>query len=264
MQKYNPQKKTGVSETLQAKSTSPGSNVVHLQDNRQEVVQQARTKSIPKRIPPKKKKTISGHGKLRREDPNLIKPFTIPKGKSVMRPAPPGATLGDLSMLLNENNKLSREELLELMEVSTTEHIWKNKKVAELVRGNSEIVKSKIQEEALDKLLSDQKLSIEEQKSLEELEGQKDFEQWGDTYVRSETFRTFVGGDTMHDMVFTSFENNLRSNNPHEENEYIEDETNLSDYVGNNPGIDHFVVNACSDDSESPYAGFQIDQKKNN
>lgn len=227
------------------------------------VMQLARIKTTPRKVT-SKRRTLSGHGGLRRGPKNTIRKFRVPKGKSVMRPAPPGATLGNLSMLLNEKKNLSRSELLKLMKVSTTQEIWSNKAVVGLIKGSIKITKTKTQEKALNKLLKGgySDLTGGEKGSLTKLESKKEFEEWAKGHVESEAFKTFGEGEEMEDMELTPFEDKLKSKSPHDENEYVKSKTILSDYIGNNSGLNDFVVNACSYDTDAPFTGFQIDHKK--
>jgi hypothetical protein len=223
------------------------------------VTQLAKTKTtVGKKT--SKRRTISGHGKLRRDNKKVMMKFKVPKGKTIMRPAPPGATLGNLSMLLNEQKGLSRKELLKKMKVSTTKDLWTNKHVIGIIKANPNIPKTKGQEASMDKLLKGQTLTGPEKGALTRMESKSEFEQWVNTYVKNETFKTFGEGEEMEDMEFTPFESKLKSSSPHDENEYVKNKTNLSQYVSD-PGINDCVVNACSWDEESPYTGFQIDQK---
>ena len=89
------------------------------------------------------KQTVSGHGNLRRNNKKHRMTFKVPRGKSVMRVAPPGATLGDLSMHLNTTKNPKREDLIKLMKVSTTAELWKNKKALSIIRSQKDIPKTK-------------------------------------------------------------------------------------------------------------------------
>jgi hypothetical protein len=270
-QHFDLQKKTQSGETVQAKSSSL--NATYLRDNRPQhhlfqlqpiaksetVMQFARIKKKKKTAP--KRRTLSGHGNLRRNSKKIAK-FKVPKGKSIFRPAPPGATLGNLSMLLNEQN-LSRVDLLKKMKVSTTPEIWRNKGVVKIIKTNNKIPKTKTQEDAIDELLKKgyDSLTGPQKGSLTRLESKKEFEEWSHSHVESETFKTFGEGEDMEDMELMPFENKLKSTSPHSDNEYVSKKTVLSQYVNSNPGIDEFTVNACSYDPDCPYTGFQLDQK---
>lgn len=280
MQQYSDfQKKIKAGETVQAKLSPHAHNAAYLQDNRPQSLQQhqvfqlqsvtkdavmqfARTKTT-KRKNTSKRRTLSGHGNLRRSPRDIVK-FKIPKGKTVTRPAPPGATLGDLSMLLNEQKNLSRVDLLKKMKVSTTQDIWRNKNVVRIIKGNNKIPKTKTQEVALDELLkkSYDDLTGGQKGSLTRLESKKEFEEWSHMHVEGEAFKTFGEGEEMEDMELAPFESKLKSKSSHDENEYVKNKTVLSQYVGSTPGINDFMVNACSYDQDSPFTGFQLDQKK--
>jgi hypothetical protein len=252
--------------------SSVGRQAGYLQDNRPQsalandifqkqpavnngVFQLARTKT-PIR------KTLSGHGKLRRGGRrNAVMKFKVPKGQTITRPAPPGATLGNLSMLLNEQKGLSKQHLRRKMKISTTPELWGNKKVVRLIKYNATIPKTTKQAAALEKVLKNKPLLPGEKISLASLERNEHFEKWAESHVKPHTFKTFSGGQQMEDMQLTPFEPALKSATPHSENEYVGGATNLSGYVRGNPGINDFTVNACSYDHASPFTGFQIDQK---
>lgn len=224
------------------------------------VTQLARTKTTAR-----KKGTISGHGNLRVDlKKNQLMKFIVPKGKTVMRPAPPGATLGDISMLLNTMKDPTRDKLLKQMMISTTPEIWSNKEVIKLIKKSKIIKKTDKQKQILKKLRGRTKykdLTGGEKGSLASLEKKKEFESELTDYIEPHTFQTFDQGEEMEDMVLTAFEKKLRSGKKNDQNEYVENETFLSDYVNDNTE-DDFVVNACSYHPNSPFTGFQIDQKK--
>lgn len=103
MHEYNSLQKKATDTAAQMKAM-PGSNAVYLQDNRpQRAVHQLMQR--PSATTPRgtvaqlarTSKTISGHGNLRRggKKKDIMK-YKVPKGKTIMRPAPPGATLGNL------------------------------------------------------------------------------------------------------------------------------------------------------------------------
>ena len=267
----------GITNPLQLKSSStapsaPPESVTtntFLQDNRSqrpvfqlrsftgndEVVQLARVKTSRRR-------TVSGHGKLRRgPGKGPIIPYTIPPGKSIMRPAPPGATLGNLSMVLNEKKRLTRKQLMKRLKVSTTKELWTNKHVATLVKNNNGIPKTPTQAQALDDIVNGKALTGGQKGSLARLESRPEFEKWAQTHVGSESFKTFKGGQTIEDMEFTEFEPNLKSAKAHSDNEFVTAPTILSDYVAANPTKNHFTTNACSFDEQSPFTGFQLDEQ---
>lgn len=275
MHEYNSlHKKATAGATVQARAAN-GMKAGVLRDNREQpsaasaILQLVRKKNEPHRSWPNKKKTISGHGETLADDL-----YTVPEGKEITRPAPPGATLGDLSMVLNENNQLSREELLGMIKVNTTNDFWYNKELLRIVLDNEEIKKSEIQKKTIENLLKGIfPKSTDESNSLGELEDQSDFEQWCNSYVLKETFRTFAGGDKMYNMKLTPFtkkenlkkkEKYLRSDNSHKDNEYVEEEKTLSDYVRENDDIHHFMINACSENPNLHFSGFQIDLKEEN
>lgn len=266
------QKRTAASATVQAKS-SQGNKSTYLQDNRPQSAQQRQVfqlRSVPNNTPVTQLaktttgRTLSGHGKLRREK-NKIKKFKVPKGKTIMRPAPPGATLGNLSMLLNEQKGLTGVQLRNLMKISTTKDLWRNKKVIKMIKNNVNISKTKTQEDAIDELIkpkgSYDNLTPGQKGSLTKLESNKEFETWAHNHVQGETFKEFTGGQMMEDMQLEKFEDKLKSKTPHSENEYVSSKVNLSKYVKDNKGVDNFMVNACSWDENCDYTGFQIDKK---
>lgn len=287
MQQFKyPEKKESVSATMQAKPAAHAAKGSYLQDNRPQsvlqrqvfqlqsaapdgtVMQLARTKTTGKRksvARARTGKTISGHGKLRRGGKlNKIKMFTVPKGKTVMRPAPPGATLGNLSMILNKQKGLTRDELVKLSKVSTTTDLWNNHTVVRIIQSNAKIPKTKKQGEVINKLLTNvpyKDLGTGEKNSLNFLEKKKEFEQWSHDHVMDKSFQTFGEGEKMEDMEMTPFESKLKSTTPHSENEYVNNKTVLSNYV-RSTGSDDFTVNACSWDENCDYTGFQIDHKK--
>lgn len=256
-------KKASVGTPGSANASAHVRKAGYLQDNRpqsallQGVFQLARVKK-----PVRASRTLSGHGKLRRGGRrNAVMKFKVPKGQSITRPAPPGATLGNLSMLLNEKKGLTRQQLRRKMKISTTPELWGNKKVVRLIKDNTSIPKTTKQEAALEKLLKNKTLASGEKISLAALERNEHFEKWAESHVKPHTFKTFSEGQKMEDMQLTPFESALKSTTPHSENEYVGGATNLSSYVRANPGINDFTVNACSYDQCSPFTGFQIDQK---
>lgn len=208
-------------------------------------------------------KTVSGHGRLRTEGKKR-KTFKVPGGRSIMRSVPPGATLGDMSMLLNTMKYPTRNRLMARMKVSTNSELWSNKNAVRMIKANGNY-KTAMQKAALEKLDQGRvpfaKLSGGEKRSLAHLESKQWFEDWAYTYVSEHTFKTFKSGQVMDDMVLTPFEDKLRSNEENDMNEYVEQETILSDYLHKNPAND-FIVNACSYHPNAEFTGFQIDEKK--
>ena len=223
-------------------------------------VQLARTKT--------KKGTVSGHGGLRRNKKTgaLIK-YKVPKGKKVMITAPPGATLGDLSLVLNTTDNPDFKKIRKMVKVSTVPGLWKNGTVVSIVRNNPNIYKTKTQKKALDDLDTGartyDKLLGKEKGSLTKLEKKPDFEQWAESYVTPETFQVKNEGEEMDDMVLEPFEEKLRSDEDDtaNQNDYIEKKQMFSTYMKNNPDLTQITINACSADENSDFTGFQIDKK---
>lgn len=222
-------------------------------------VQLARTKT--------QKGTVSGHGGLRRNKKTgaLVK-YKVPKGKKVIITAPPGATLGDLSLVLNTTDNPDFKKIRKMMKISTVPGLWKNGTVVSIVRNNPKIVKSVTQQKALDDLDTGartyDKLLPEEKGSLTKLEKKDDFEQWAESYVTPETFRVMNEGEEMDDMVLEPFEKKLRSdeNDTADQNDYIKRKQMFSTYMKNNPDLTQITINACSADENSDFTGFQIDK----
>lgn len=225
------------------------------------VTQLARTKR-------EKKGTVSGHGGLRRNKKTgaLIK-YKVPKGKKIVISAPPGATLGDISLVLNTTDNPDFKNIRKMVKVSTVPGLWKNGTVVSLVRNNPTIVKSVTQQKALDDLDTGartyDKLLPEEKGSLTKLEKKPDFEQWAESYVTPETFQVKNEGEEMDDMVLEPFEKKLRSDDVDtaNQNDYIKRKQMFSTYMKNNPDLTHITINACSADENSDFTGFQIDKK---
>ena len=223
-------------------------------------VQLARTKT--------KKGTVSGHGGLRRNKNTgaLIK-YKVPKGKKVIITAPPGATLGDLSLVLNTTDNPDFKKIRKMVKVSTVPGLWKNGTVVSIVRNNPDIFKTKTQKKALDDLDTGartyDKLLGKEKGSLTKLEKKPDFEQWAESYVTPETFQVKNEGEEMDDMVLEPFEDKLRSDEDDtaNQNDYIEKKQMFSTYMKNNPDLTQITINACSADENSDFTGFQIDKK---
>lgn len=226
----------------------------------QAVVQLARTKRV-------KKGTVSGHGGLRRNKKGDLVPYKVPKGKKVIISAPPGATLGDISLVLNTTNNPDFKKIRKMVKISTTPGLWKNKKVVSLVRNNPDIYKTPTQVKALDDLdngvRSYDDLESAEKGSLTKLEKKDDFEQWAESYVTPETFQVKNEGEEMDDMVLEPFEDKLRSDEDDtaDQNDYIEKKQMFSTYMKNHSDLTQVTINACSADDHSDFTGFQIDKK---
>jgi hypothetical protein len=224
------------------------------------VVQLARTKR-------EKKGTVSGHGGLRRDRKGQLVKYKVPKGKKVVITAPPGATLGDLSLVLNTTDNPNFKNIRKMVKVSTVPGLWKNGTVVSLVRNNPKIVKTATQQKALDDLDTGKrtydKLEGKEKGSLTKLEKKPDFEQWAESYVAPETFQVKNEGEEMDDMVLEPFEDKLRSDEDDtaNQNEYIEKKQFFSNYLKDNPDLTQITINACSADDHSDFTGFQIDKK---
>ncbi len=224
------------------------------------VTQLARTKT--------KKGTVSGHGGLRRnKNTGALVKYKVPKGKKVIITAPPGATLGDLSLVLNTTDNPDYKKIRKMLKVSTVPGLWKNGTVVSLVRNNPKIVKSVTQQKALDDLDTGartyDKLLGKEKGSLTKLEKKPDFEQWAESYVTPETFQVKNEGEEMDDMVLEPFEDELRSDevDTANQNDYIEKKQMFSTYMKNNSDLTQITINACSADDNSDFTGFQIDKK---
>lgn len=214
------------------------------------------------------KGTVSGHGGLRRNKKTgaLIK-YKVPKGKKVIITAPPGATLGDISLVLNTTDNPDYKKIRKMVKISTVPGLWKNGTVVSLVRKDKGIVKTPTQQTALDDLDTGARgyddLLPEEKGSLTKLEKKPDFEQWAESYVTPETFQVKNEGEEMDDMVLEPFEKKLRSNenDTADQNDYIKRKQMFSTYMKNNPDLTHITINACSADENSDFTGFQIDKK---
>ncbi|TSJ41321.1 hypothetical protein [Fluviicola chungangensis] len=230
---------------------------------RQAVIQLARTKQRPK------KATVSGHGGLRRDKKGDLVPYKIPKGKTIVITAPPGATLGDISLVLNSTNNPDYKKIRKMMKISTNKDLWKNSTVISIVRQNTQIGKTDLQTKLLEELdtakRSFKDLKGSEKGSLAALERKPEFEEWAESYVTPETFQVKKQGEEIDDMQLEPFEDELRSSDKDtaKQTEYIEKKTFLSDYVDDNPDLTYITVNACSDDpsAQSDFTGFQIDKK---
>lgn len=251
-------------ESPQAKE-SAGFQV--MADSQQNQVQQQVAQLMRK--PKKEKKgTVSGHGGLRRDPKTgkLVK-YKVPRGKTIVITAPPGATLGDISLILNTSDDPDFKQIRKMVKISTTKDLWKNKQVITRVRVNNNIVKTSLQMQLLEDLDTAKRsyddLTGSEKGSLTRLEGKSEFEQWAESYVSPEMFQVKKGGQTMNDMSLEPFEDKLRSPDDvtSDQNDYIEQDTFLSEYMKDHSDLTQVTINACSDDPESPFSGFQIDKK---
>ncbi|WP_294673600.1 hypothetical protein [uncultured Fluviicola sp.] len=225
------------------------------------VTQLARTKR-------EKKGTVSGHGGLRRnKKTGALIGYKVPKGKKIVITAPPGATLGDISLVLNTTDNPDYKKIRKMMKISTNKDLWKNSTVISIVRGNKQIGKTDLQAKLLKKLdtgkLTFNDLKGNEKGSLAALERSPEFEEWAESYVTPETFQVKNEGEEMDDMVLEPFEDELRSDDVDtaNQNDYIEKKQMLSTYVKNNPDLTQITINACSADEHSDFTGFQIDKK---
>lgn len=225
------------------------------------VTQLARTKR-------EKKGTVSGHGGLRRnKKTGALIGYKVPKGKKIVITAPPGATLGDISLVLNTTDNPDYKKIRKMMKISTNKDLWKNSTVISIVRGNKQIGKTDLQAKLLKKLdtgkLTFNDLKGSEKGSLAALERSPEFEEWAESYVTPETFQVKNEGEEMDDMVLEPFEDELRSDDVDtaNQNDYIEKKQMFSTYVKNNPDLTQITINACSADEHSDFTGFQIDKK---
>lgn len=213
-----------------------------------------------------REKTISGHGNLRR-DPltKALVPYTVPHGKTILLSAPPGATLGDISMVLNTTNNPDPVTMRSLIKISTTIDLWSNIPVVTIIKNNATIPKTPLQNTILTNLIAGTNtystLTGGQKGSLTSLEKKPEFETWADGYVKPETFKILNAGDAMSDMQFSAFEPQLKSGVSAAQNEYVAANINLSDYVASKPSENKIVINACSYDPNATFTGFQIDKK---
>lgn len=242
----------------QAKNNSLIQAMAEQPVQRKTVTQLARTK----------RGTVSGHGGLRRnKKTGALIGYKVPKGKKIVITAPPGATLGDISLVLNTTDNPDYKKIRKMMKISTNKDLWKNKTVISIVRSSKQIVKTDLQAKLLRKLdtgkLSFDDLKGSEKGSLAALERNPEFEEWAESYVTPETFQVKTEGEEMDDMVLEPFEDELRSDDVDtaNQNDYIEKKQMLSTYVKNNPDLTHITINACSADENSDFTGFQIDKK---
>lgn len=229
--------------------------------------QLARTKATVRKTPgttavPRKQRTFSGHGALKRDTRGRKKFFKVPYGKIITRPAPRGATLGDISKYLNKNPVIDQRTIRDLIKISTTSELWSNKTMISKILNESSITKTSLQIKILTDLESGAKtyssLTGPQKTSLTKLENNKTFEAWLETYIKPKTFQQFNGGENIEDMDLTAFESKLRSRNK-TGNTYVNNPEVLSNLV-NNCSDDDITVNACSYDPNEKYTGFQVDK----
>lgn len=208
-------------------------------------------------------KTVSGHGSLAR-DPMMgtLVDFQVPQGKTVLRAAPPGATLGNLSMVLNQTQNIDPAVMRALVKVNTTPEFWTNRLLVHEVEQDGTIPKTALQSKILAGIVAGTtdygKLSGGEKGSLAALERRKEFEAWAQARVVPECFKEYAAGSVMNDMVLTPFEPALRAQKNAQQNSYVGGATTLSQEVGASKD-NYIVVNACSHDSACEFTGFQID-----
>lgn len=208
-------------------------------------------------------KTVSGHGGLRKDAHGAHVPYTVPVGKTLVLSAPPGATLGDISLTLNVTTTPNLATMRSLIKVSTTTEIWSNLAVVAIIEANATIPKTALQATLLTNLINGTStyggLSGPHKNSLNALEKRAEFEAWADGYVRPNTFVELVAGTAMTDMDITPFEPALRSHGSSAQTDYVNAPTTLSAYVGATAD-NRIIINACSHSTTGPYTGFQIDR----
>ncbi len=214
--------------------------------------------------PAQLQQTVSGHGKLRRDANGALVNYTVPAGKKVIRAAPPGATLGDLSLVLNVTTAPDPATMRARVKVSTTPEFWKNIAMVTLVKDNAAIPKTPLQTTILAGICNGTApysgLTGGNKGSLTVLEKKEQFEAWAKATVAPETFKVVNATEVMNDMVLSAFEAALQSGAASAaQNHYIAANTTLSAHIAANPGQNEFVVNACSHDPAATYTGFQID-----
>ena len=183
-------------ESPQAKESAGFQAMADAQHNpsQQAVTQLARYKKT------EKKGTVSGHGGLRQDSKTgkLVK-YKVPKGKTIVITAPPGATLGDISLVLNKTNNPDYKKIRKMMKISTTKDLWKNKQVISRVRVNNNIVKTPLQMQLLEDLDTGKRsfndLKGSEKGSLAAIERKPEFETWAESYVTPETFQVKTSGE---------------------------------------------------------------------
>ena len=206
--------------------------------------------------------TVSGHGDLKRDQNGDFAPYTVPQGKTIVLSAPPGATLGNISMTLNETQDPDPAALRGLIKVNTNADIWKNTVIPALLLADQNVLKTPTMVQALTDLNNGTdyaNLLPGRKNALRALEERQSFEIWAHNYVAPHTFSVINEGEDMTDMDLTSFEQGLRSQNNAQQNDYIENATTLSDYVDAHHLENRFFINACSAALGQPYTGFQID-----
>lgn len=261
-------------DAMGQKALTQGKNAVQRQVNtlvKQMVsgttAQLARTKATVRKTPgtsttPRKQRTFSGHGALKRDTRGRKKFFKVPFGKILTRPAPRGATLGDISKYLNKNPIIDQGTIRDLIKISTTVELWSNKTMITKILNESSINKTPLQSKILTNLETGAKtyssLSGPEKTSLTKLENNKTFEAWLESYIKPKTFQQFKGGDNIEDMDLTAFESKLRSRSK-TGNTYVNNPEVLSNLV-NKCSDDDITVNACSYDPNEKYTGFQVDK----
>ncbi len=208
-------------------------------------------------------KTVSGHGGLRKDIHGNHVPYTVPVGKTLVLSAPPGATLGDISLTLNVTTTPNLATMRSLIKVNTTTEIWSNLAVVAIIQANGTIPKTATQTTILTNLINGTttyaNLSGGHKVSLSALEKRAEFEAWADGYVRPNTFVELVAGTAMNDMDITPFEPALRSHGSSAQTDYVNAPTTLSAYVGATAD-NRIIINACSHSTTGPYTGFQIDK----
>lgn len=209
--------------------------------------------------------TVSGHGSLRRDAQNALVNYTVPAGKTVIRAAPPGATLGDISKVLNTTTAPDPAAMRLLIKVNTTPEFWTNIAMVTAVKDNAAIPKTPTQAPLLAGICDASKpfanLTGPQKNSVNALERRAEFEAWAKATVAPHTFAVINAASVMNDMVLSAFEDALQSGAASAaQNHYINAGTTLSAHIAAHPGQDRFVVNACSHDANATYTGFQIDK----
>ena len=251
-------------------SPGAGKNAVSLVDNRpQAIAHRKLQETISSSAMPvvQREKTVSGHGGIRTDHLGNPSTFNIPNGQTIMLSAPPGATLGDISLVLNTTAAPTAAAMRLLIKVNTTEEIWANTVAMNAILADASIPKTALQQQILGWLIAGTNtyagLTAGQKGSLSSLEKKAQFETWADNYVKPSTFQEITGtplGTTMYDMDITPFGANLRSPGSAAQNEYVNAATTLSAYTQANAGENRIVVNACSHGLNLPFTGFQIDR----
>jgi hypothetical protein len=174
-----------------------------------------------------------------------------------------GATLGDISELLNQVDDPDPDALRKLVKVNTTPEIWNNTAMIERFRNEPSIPKTDRQNLIIKRLLTAAKRGKApnykrgDKQSLAALERSKAFESYLQNLVQPLTFEELQGGTLIEDMDLTPFENALRSNNSSQQNEYVSQPTRLSAVLGDHQRA---LVNACSYHPNLDFTGVQIDR----